>query len=192
MVLLRDLVLFTLFLAGAARRSIRLGGSHREAQEQTNTRTEALEASGDSREALLPQGLTGRVHGRGPQAVASQPAHGHVPSGPEENELPRELPRQPAISMSTQFTDPFVKAMKKKNPKTGSTTNLKGYTVGSRAPPMAIRSGTTIRDATGRSSYKTDGGLRTEEVGARIDPAVGLAATALLLGVLFNLGAGGQ
>jgi len=172
MVLLRDLVLFTLFLAGAARRSIRLGGSHREAQEQTNTRTEAFEASGDSREAFLPQGLTGRVH--------------------EENQLARELPRQPAISMSTQFTDPFVKAMKKKNPKTGSTTNLKGYTVGSRAPPMAIRSGTTIRDATGRSSYKTDGGLRTEEVGARIDPAVGLAATALLLGVLFNLGAGGQ
>jgi len=90
MVLLRDLVLFTLFFPGAARRSIRLGGSHRDAQEQTNTRTEAFEASGDLREAFLPQGLTGRVHGRGPQAVASQPADGHVPSGLEEIQLPRQ------------------------------------------------------------------------------------------------------
>lgn len=32
----------------------------------------------------------------------------------------------------------------KKNSKTGDTANLRGYTVGSRAPPMAISSGTTI------------------------------------------------
>ena len=64
--------------------------------------------------------------------------------------------------MSTKFTDPYVQKMKKKNPKTGSTTNLKGYTVGSRAPPMAVSSGTRIS-----SSYKleanvvkSDGGLR--------------------------------
>lgn len=33
---------------------------------------------------------------------------------------------------------------KKKNRKTGDTANLRGYTVGSRAPPMAVSSGTTI------------------------------------------------
>merc|ERR1719261_2355619 len=58
-----------------------------------------------------------------------------------------------AVGMSTQFTDPFVKAMKKKNPKTGSTTNLMGYTVGSRAPSMSRASGTTIFEATGRYGY---------------------------------------
>ena len=34
----------------------------------------------------------------------------------------------------------------KKNAKTGDTANLRGYTVGSRAPPMAVSSGTTIAD----------------------------------------------
>jgi hypothetical protein len=33
---------------------------------------------------------------------------------------------------------------KKKNRKSGDTANLRGYTVGSRAPPMAVSSGTTI------------------------------------------------
>merc|ERR1719198_794245 len=35
----------------------------------------------------------------------------------------------------------------KKNSKTGDTANLRGYTVGSRAPPMAVKSGTTIAEA---------------------------------------------
>ena len=60
---------------------------------------------------------------------------------------------QSAVQMSTQFTDPFVQKMKKKNPMTGSTKNLKGYTVGSRAPRVAKNSGTTVL------KYKTDGGL---------------------------------
>merc|ERR1719502_327673 len=34
----------------------------------------------------------------------------------------------------------------KKNSKTGDTANLRGYTVGSRAPPMAVSSGTTIAE----------------------------------------------
>ena len=38
--------------------------------------------------------------------------------------------QQSTVSMSTQFTDPFVQKMKKKNPMTGSTKNLRGYTVG--------------------------------------------------------------
>jgi len=44
----------------------------------------------------------------------------------------------------------------KKNSKTGDTANLRGYTVGSRAPPMAIKSGTTIAQ-TG-FKYKTNYG----------------------------------
>merc|ERR1719478_1626823 len=62
---------------------------------------------------------------------------------------------QSAVQMSTQFTDPFVQKMKKKNPKTGSTKNLRGYTVGSRAPRVAKSSGTTV----GLRGYKTDGAL---------------------------------
>jgi len=34
----------------------------------------------------------------------------------------------------------------KKNKATGDTANLRGYTVGSRAPPMAVKSGTTIAE----------------------------------------------
>merc|ERR1719390_369515 len=62
--------------------------------------------------------------------------------------------KQSTISMSTQFTDPFVQKMKKKNPATGSTKNLKGYTVGSRAPRVAKSSGTVT------TGYKTNGDLR--------------------------------
>ena len=43
--------------------------------------------------------------------------------------------------MNTQYGDPAVRAMKKKNPKTGSSLGLKGYTVGSLAPPGAKSSG---------------------------------------------------
>ena len=39
---------------------------------------------------------------------------------------------------------------KKKNPASGDTSNLRGYTVGSRAPPMAVASGTTILEEGGR------------------------------------------
>merc|ERR1719261_461409 len=63
--------------------------------------------------------------------------------------------QQSTVSMSTKFTDPFVQKMKKKNPMTGSTKNLRGYTVGSRAPKVAKNSGTTIT-----GSYKTSGDLR--------------------------------
>ena len=59
-----------------------------------------------------------------------------------------------SVAMSTKFTDPYVQRMKKKNPKTGSTKNLRGYTVGSRAPSVAVASGTTTK------GYKTTGNLR--------------------------------
>ena len=38
----------------------------------------------------------------------------------------------------------------KKTTATGDTSNLRGYTVGSRAPPMAVSSGTTIAQDGGR------------------------------------------
>jgi len=56
---------------------------------------------------------------------------------------PGFLARSGDVEMNTQYGDPNVLAMKKKNPKTGSSTMLKGYTVGSRAPPVARNSGTT-------------------------------------------------
>ena len=43
------------------------------------------------------------------------------------------------------YGDPAVAKYKKKNPMTGSSLNLKGYTVGSRAPPMAVSSGSKAR-----------------------------------------------
>jgi hypothetical protein len=47
--------------------------------------------------------------------------------------------------MNTQYGDPAVLGQRKKDPKTGSSTNLKGYRVGSRAPPVARNSGTNAQ-----------------------------------------------
>ena len=67
--------------------------------------------------------------------------------------------RSSPVAMSTQYsvgrTGAFGAADKKKNPKTGSSTNLKGYTVGSRAPPMAVSSGTTIFQQYGKTKCVT-------------------------------------
>jgi len=50
------------------------------------------------------------------------------------------------LVMNTNYGDPNVKKMyTKKDPRTGSTKGLKGYTVGSRAPPIARASGTTAK-----------------------------------------------
>merc|ERR1712146_71881 len=66
----------------------------------------------------------------------------------------------------------------KKNPKTGDTLNLRGYTVGSRAPPMAVNSGTTIaqtgfqyKGVVARTKYTVpgvggDGGLDLRSFGS--------------------------
>jgi hypothetical protein len=48
------------------------------------------------------------------------------------------------LVMNTKYGDPKVLAYKKKDPKTGSTKGLFGYTVGSRAPPRAKSSGTRV------------------------------------------------
>jgi len=86
--------------------------------------------------------------------------------------------KQSTISMSTQFTDPFVQKMKKKNPATGSTKNLKGYTVGSRAPIVAKSSGTT------QNGYKTNGDLRGVDKNTQNVPT----ATVLAIGALLYFG----
>jgi len=107
------------------------------------------------------------------------------------NQAPRSYLE--AVEMSTQFTDPAVKAYKKKNKMTGSTTNLMGYKVGSRAPAMSRNSGTTIFQATGRTAYAgakeaargkpgaiaaLDGGNNAVNLG------IGLSAAALLVAAL--------
>jgi len=109
------LVLFGLFVSGAARRSIRIGDSHDETQQQTNTLTKALELSTDARESLLPQGFgTALFRHRGPQAGALHATYGqeprhraasprrvgprharvtlHAASGPEEEKQPATGP----------------------------------------------------------------------------------------------------
>jgi hypothetical protein len=55
---------------------------------------------------------------------------------------PQFLGRTSDVVMNTKYGDPNVRAYKKKDPRTGSTLNLKGYTVGSRAPASSRSSGT--------------------------------------------------
>ena len=47
--------------------------------------------------------------------------------------------------MNTQYSDPYA-FQKKKNAKSGRGELLKGYTVGSLAPGVAVKSGTTISE----------------------------------------------
>ena len=51
--------------------------------------------------------------------------------------------RRSTVSMNTQYSDPYA-FQKKKNAKSGRGELLKGYTVGSLAPGVAVKSGTTI------------------------------------------------
>jgi hypothetical protein len=53
--------------------------------------------------------------------------------------------RADEIVMSTQYGDPNVQKYRKKDPATGSTKSLFGYTVGSRAPPRAVKSGSNVQ-----------------------------------------------
>ena len=108
------------------------------------------------------------------------------------NQAPRSYLE--AVEMSTQFTDPYVKAMRKKNPMSGSTKNLMGYKVGSRAPSMSRASGTTYFEATGRFAYKgareanTDINVaREEKKQIAVDFGIGLSAASLLVGLAAKL-----
>ena len=106
------------------------------------------------------------------------------------NQAPRSYLE--AIEMSTQFTDPYVlKSYKKKNAMTGSTKNLMGYKVGSRAPSMSRASGTTNFQATGKFGYagareaNTDINVaREEKQKIAVDFGIGLSAASLLVAIL--------
>jgi len=119
MVHLRDLVLFTLVLPGAARRNIHVSGFHHDAQDQTNTRTEALMDSADAREALLPGGLPGLLHRQGPQAGALILADRHAASGWEKNHLVQEASRS---------TEPQMAPIRELRDRVGSVKNTKKIT----------------------------------------------------------------
>jgi len=78
------------------------------------------------------------------------------------------------LQMSTKYTVAAGVA-KKKNPKTGDSKNLWGYTVGSRAPDTAVSSGTTKtgqglweRLFSGKQSeYKQASGMNTRDTGPK-------------------------
>ena len=105
--------------------------------------------------------------------------------------------RAPVVSMSTKYGDPAVKGMKKKNAATGSTLGLKGYTVGSRAPPISKASGTPAQFGYGidnlygggakRSVAAQKGGKAKAISNANLK---GLAPLVTLLMALFIIGAG--
>jgi len=94
MINLRSLRLFLLFLPGGARRSIRIDGSHRDAQQQNNTLANSAGASSGAREALIPWGLaTGVFRRQGLQAGAL--SEGSKQNGRRAGHLepPRVAPR---------------------------------------------------------------------------------------------------
>jgi len=98
--------------------------------------------------------------------------------------------------MSTKYGDPFVKKMKKKDGSTGSTLGLKGYTVGSRAPPRAVSSGTVAQFGYGIDNLYGGGkGAKAAALKGGNSKTVtnenmkGLGNLASLLGVVFVVGA---
>ena len=105
--------------------------------------------------------------------------------------------RAPVVSMSTKYGDPAVKGMKKKNPATGSTLGLKGYTVGSRAPPISKASGTKAQFGYGIDNLYGGGPKRAvaAQKGGKAkaisnNNLKGLAPLVTLLMAVFIIGAG--
>jgi len=93
----RSLVLFTLFLGGAARRSFTLDYSHHNAQQQSNTLTKALELSAGGREGFVPADFrTTLLRRQGARAGVAQASSGWG------------LPRQPlnGLRESTLYGGP--------------------------------------------------------------------------------------
>merc|ERR1719311_1313818 len=66
-----------------------------------------------------------------------QPPQDYYAVAPADEFLGRAV-----VVMNTNYGDPRVANYKKKNKNSGRSNLLKGYTVGSRAPATAIRSGT--------------------------------------------------
>jgi hypothetical protein len=91
------------------------------------------------------------------------------------------LGRAPVVVMNTNYGDPRVKNYVKKNKQSGRSNLLKGYTVGSRAPATAIRSGTNNQYGYGIGNLY-GGKARTQ---ARIAETEGLPTS-------FSVGGGGR
>jgi len=66
-------------------------------------------------------------------------------NAPLTNVHQSSMVRSSPLEMSTKYTVAAGLA-KKKNPKTGDSSNLKGYKVGARAPDVAKNSGTTASE----------------------------------------------
>jgi len=104
--------------------------------------------------------------------------------------VPASAVSRSTVSMNTQYGDPYA-FQKKKNPKSGRGELLKGYTVGSMAPPMAVKSGSTIMDM-GTSygiSARLGGKINGQKVSAADDepPANSNAAVVFSVLSLFTL-----
>ena len=105
--------------------------------------------------------------------------------------------RAPVVSMNTKYGDPAVKGMKKKKAATGSTLGLKGYTVGSRAPPISKASGSVAQFGYGIDNLYGGGAKRAvaAQKGGKAKAVSnanlkGLAPLVTLLLAIFVIGAG--
>ena len=107
--------------------------------------------------------------------------------------LTRAVASRPVVTMNTGYTD-ISQIGRKKNPNSGRSDGLKGYTVGSFAPPLAKKSGSRISDMnTGYGIDNRWGGksraqktpAASKSSGGQVDPAVVftvVSALALLAG----------
>ena len=90
------------------------------------------------------------------------------------------------------YGDPAVRFNKKKDPKTGSSLGLKGYTVGSWAPPAAKSSGTKVDPSVGYGidnrfggKFRANAPKGTKVSGSNV---AGLAPLLSLLAVIIVIG----
>jgi len=131
---------------------------------------------------------------RQPFGASLSASQGFVPGTPLAGVM-RSSPT--AVQMNTAYTD-ISTIGKKKNPKTGDTLGLKGYTVGSRAPKNAKNSGTINQFGFGIDNLyggKVDKKVESDvkgKIDADAGGAIGKIGTAWVgltaLWVLSNLG----
>merc|ERR1711865_1230327 len=82
--------------------------------------------------------------------------------------VPASAVSRSTVSMNTQYSDPYA-FQKKKNAKSGRGELLKGYTVGSLAPGVAVKSGTTVSQM--GTSYATENhGLASSRSRRHLEP----------------------
>jgi len=71
---LHSFILFLLFLPRNSRRSLRIGDSHHDAQQQTNAVSKVFEVAGNARQAFFPRGCSmGKFRRHGPQLARLGP-----------------------------------------------------------------------------------------------------------------------